>query len=121
MSLTPRTGEINWTAGSDSSAWESHQYILDRTRELLMDVHDPRFVDLVEQFGIALVAHIEQIRTLRELLSAVLALSHAQGNEAIRLKARVVALIEQGQRQRQLQAQAQCKHRPNAECKKKES
>lgn len=67
---------------------------------ILPTVEDDLAADVVEHLGLELVDRVEEVRALRAVLSAALALARALDVENLRLKTRVADLLDAGRRNR---------------------
>ena len=80
-------------------------------------VDEPEIVSRVEALALMAVAHIEQTRTYRYIVSECLSAMHDQVVEIRRLKARVAALFEERQKRAQVHSQVQWQHQAQTQGK----
>ena len=74
--------------------WLSSRPLLDLVVSVLPLSEDDLAADLLEQLALALVDQDDEIRAVRAVLSSALAMSHTQHVEILRLRRRLVDLLD---------------------------
>ena len=74
--------------------WLSSRPLLDLVVSVLPLSEDDLAADLLEQVALALVDRDDEVRGVRAVLSAALVLAHAQHVEILRLRRRLVDLLD---------------------------
>ena len=75
-------------------SWLSSRPLLDLVVSVLPLIDDDLAADLLEQLALALVDRDDEVRGVRAVLSSALVLAHAQHVEILRLRRRLVDLLD---------------------------
>ena len=75
-------------------SWLSSRPLLDLVVSVLPLIDDDLAADLLEQLALALVDRDGEVGGVRAVLSAALAMSHTQHGEILRLRRRLVDLLD---------------------------
>ena len=89
---------LQWTLGS--APWPSSRPLMALIVEVLPVIEDDLAADLIEHLALAIIDRDDELRAVRSIQSAVLAHSHAQDAENVRLRRRLADVLDAQRRER---------------------